>query len=120
MIRFVFSKKLRLLNSSQFSYVFQKPFKISNKELIILARKNILPYPRIGILIGCKSIKKAHDRNRIKRLIRETFRLSQNKLIAMDYIVIAKKKIKLLDNNIILITKLELLWLRYCQILLKR
>ncbi|QTM69102.1 ribonuclease P protein component [Buchnera aphidicola (Hormaphis cornu)] len=116
-MNFSFSKKLRLLAPSQFSYVFKRPFKIGDKYISILGRKNLLLYPRLGISISRKKIKKSHDRNRLKRLIRITFRMSQSKLNYLDYVVIVNHSTIVICNNKLLIKILEGLWTRFYQIL---
>lgn len=112
MLKFTFSKKLRLLVPNHFSFVFQKPKKIHTIYIIILGRLNTLNYPRLGLIVSKKNIKKAHERNRIKRLFRESFRLYQHMLPHMDFIIIAKKDIMNLDN--LMITQiLGKLWIHY-------
>ncbi|QCI25256.1 ribonuclease P protein component [Buchnera aphidicola (Sitobion avenae)] len=113
MLNHFFKKQLRLSNSISFQNVFSKPFKKKNTlEISILGRFNLLEHPRLGLSIPRKNIKYAHNRNLIKRLIRETFRLLQYKLLSMDFIVIAKKNILFLTNNNI-IDMLKSLWLNY-------
>ncbi|WP_422667489.1 ribonuclease P protein component [Buchnera aphidicola] len=114
MLNYFFSKQLRLLHSTEFKYVFEKPLKKNTFEVCILGRNNILGYPRLGLSISRKNIKYAYQRNLIKRLIRETFRLLQYKLVSMDFIVIAKKNIIYLNNKRIL-NILGNLWLHYCR-----
>ncbi|WP_348769444.1 ribonuclease P protein component [Buchnera aphidicola] len=113
-LNYLFKKKYRLLKSIHFQYVFEKYYIQTKLELIILGRPNLLGYPRLGISIPKKNIKYAYKRNIIKRLIRETFRLLQHKLIAMDFVVIAKKNSIFLENRNI-INILESLWLNYHQ-----
>ena len=81
MIKLNFSRELRLLTPTQFKNVFEQPFRASTPEITILARKNNLEHPRLGLTVAKKHLKRAHDRNRIKRLVRESFRLSQHNLI---------------------------------------
>lgn len=119
MINFSFSKNLRLLTSFQFSNVFKKSFKIRTKEVSILGCSNKLIHPRLGIIIARKKIRRSHDRSNFKRLVRETFRLSQHKLICLDYVVIVNNNTILLHNNRFLIKLLEGLWIRYYRIFLK-
>jgi len=113
-INYFFKKELRLLTSSNFQYVFSKPSKKNTGEIIILGRLNLLGYPRLGLSVSRKNIKYAHDRNLIKRLIRETFRLLQHQLTSMDFIVLIKKNILYLRNKKIIDT-LKLLWSYYFQ-----
>lgn len=50
-----------------------------------------MPYARLGMAISKKIIKKAVDRNRIKRFLRESFRLNQQNLDCFDIVVLAKR-----------------------------
>jgi ribonuclease P protein component len=46
--------------------------------------------PRLGVIAGRHAWRRAVDRNRFRRLARETFRLLQHRLQARDYIVRAR------------------------------
>ncbi|WP_343152775.1 ribonuclease P protein component [Buchnera aphidicola] len=106
---------MKLLNSFEFENVFRKPFhKVENSKIIIFSCSNFSEVPRLGISIARKQIKLSHERIRIKRLIRETFRLSQYKLVKMDFVVIVKKEVMFFKNN--LLNKiLRNLWYRHYQ-----
>lgn len=58
---------------------------------VLLARPNGLSFPRLGLAVSKKNIKTAVQRNRIKRLIRETFRQRKTTLGGCDYVVLARQ-----------------------------
>lgn len=62
----------------------------SNVFFQVFARPNDLSYPRLGLVVGKKVAKRAVKRNYIKRSVREWFRLHQQELGSMDYVVRAK------------------------------
>jgi len=47
------------------------------------------PSARIGLAIARRAIRHAHDRNRIKRMARETFRQRRGRILPGDYVVTA-------------------------------
>ncbi|MXN88163.1 ribonuclease P protein component [Pasteurella canis] len=115
MIKLNFSRELRLLTPIHFKYVFEQPFRASTPEITILARPNNLPHPRLGLTVAKKHLKRAHDRNRIKRLCRESFRLLQHTLPHYDFVIVAKQGIGKLDNRTLNQT-LDKLWQRHIRL----
>ena len=94
-----FGREKRLLIPRQFKAVFDSPSgKLPGRNVLLLVRENELPHPRIGLVIGKKSVKLSVERNRIKRQLRETFRLHQAELTGWDIVVIARKGLADLDN----------------------
>ncbi len=94
-----FPKSLRLLNARDYQAVFNDAqFKASHPQLLILARPNGSEHPRLGLVIAKKHIRLAVQRNRIKRILRETFRLRQHLLAGIDVIVLARPGLGELDN----------------------
>lgn len=91
MVKLAFPRELRLLTPSHFTFVFQQPLRAGTPQITILGRQNSLGHPRIGLTVAKKNVKRAHERNRIKRLTRESFRLRQHELPPMDFVVVAKK-----------------------------
>jgi ribonuclease P protein component len=99
-----FSRQKRLLTPRQFKAVFDSPGgKIPGKSVLLLARENGLDHPRIGMVIGKKSVKLSVERNRLKRLIRESFRQHQALLGGWDIVVVARKGIA--ESNNVEITR---------------
>ena len=54
--------------------------------------------PRLGLAISRKSAPRAVDRNRIKRLIRESFRRGQAMRCAADLVVLGRPPARTADN----------------------
>ncbi len=73
--------------------------KIRNNYLSIFATKNNVDHPRLGLAISKKSVRLAVGRNRIKRIIRETFRCNKNILNGFDVVVVSKQKINDLSKS---------------------
>ncbi|WP_162874136.1 ribonuclease P protein component, partial [Pseudomonas viridiflava] len=87
-----FSREKRLLTPRQFKTVFDSPSgKVPGKNVLLLARNNDLDHPRLGLVIGKKSVKLSVERNRLKRVIRDSFRLNQDYLVGWDIVVVARK-----------------------------
>lgn len=85
-----FSKSQRLLKPSEFKHVFEKRQSAHNAHFGIYAVKNTVGHARVGLVVSKKVSKKAVIRNRIKRQVRESFRLQQNAFGAIDFVVVAK------------------------------
>lgn len=73
-------KEFRLRKQKDFENVFQKGFYFANDFLSLKITKNDLPISRFGFIVSKKVSKKAVQRNRIKRLLRESIRLKQKDL----------------------------------------
>jgi len=94
-----FGREKRLLTPRQFKAVFDSPTgKVPGKHVLLLARDNELDHPRLGLVIGKKSVKLSVERNRLKRLIRESFRLHQETLVGWDIVIVARKGLGDLQN----------------------
>lgn len=93
-----FQRELRLLSAKDYSHVFDKAFKINNKAFTLLARENNLNRPRLGLVIAKKNLKFAHQRNLVKRLLREKFRLQQSILPSFDLVVLTRREITVLSK----------------------
>jgi ribonuclease P protein component len=89
-----------LLNAGDFSHVFeQADLKVHGKGMMALARWNTLGHPRLGLVVSKKNVKLAVQRNRFKRLVRESVRLRQHQLPTLDIVVLARRGVHDLDND---------------------
>ncbi|UCD71339.1 MAG: ribonuclease P protein component [Syntrophobacterales bacterium] len=69
--------------------------KFDTEHFILFLRKNDRDTRRLGLVVG-KKVGGAVSRNRIKRLIREFFRINQGRIPeSSDLIVLAKEKIEI-------------------------
>jgi ribonuclease P protein component len=94
-----FSREKRLLTPRHFKAVFDSPTgKVPGKNLLLLVRNNDLDHPRLGLVIGKKSVKLSVERNRLKRLMRESFRQHQDNLVGWDIVVVARKGLGDIEN----------------------
>lgn len=95
-----FQKSRRLLNAKAYQAVFDHvDYKASSRVMLCLAYKNGLAHPRLGLVIAKKNVKHAVQRNRIKRIIRESFRLHQQQLPDVDMIFLARRGLDALENE---------------------
>jgi ribonuclease P protein component len=86
-----FPKRLRLLRPTEFDRVFSAKSSASNSWIVLYAAPNDLEYPRLGLTVSRK-VGGSVERNRWKRLLREGFRVSQQKLPALDLICLPRGK----------------------------
>lgn len=97
LLSFGFPKEERLRKRSEFLKVYDKGRRIDGRYMTVFILPNARPVHRLGVTATKKAIGKAHDRNRAKRLLRETFRLSQTELAAigekLDLVINAKRAI---------------------------
>jgi ribonuclease P protein component len=88
---FTFKKTQRLLNAADYKQVFDSNrVKVSNSTLLILAKPVDGRPSRLGLVIAKKNIPTAVQRNRIKRIARETFRKNQFR-IPLDIVFLARQ-----------------------------
>jgi ribonuclease P protein component len=88
--RFDFPRTHRLLTGRDYQRVFVDALKSSDRFLTILAKANGQSGARLGLAIAKRNVRFAVDRNRIKRLARESFRLRHSSLGHFDYVVLAR------------------------------
>ena len=94
-----FSRSARLLSPAEFKRVFSRAEKFGSSYFTILVRSNNLCHPRLGLAISRKHVRRAVGRNRIKRQIRESFRLHQDIIGGYDVVVLGKPGIDKLDRR---------------------
>lgn len=106
-----FGKKNRLLNAGDYQSVFRRArYKVSSKHILILAIENRSAHARLGLVVGKKHIKLAVQRNRFKRLARESFRHQQQALAGLDIIILVRGNLSG-EENARIRQNIDTLWL---------
>jgi ribonuclease P protein component len=104
-----FKPAQRLRQKSEFDRVYRDARRFADALFAIFARNTSGPAPRLGLAIAARIIGGAVQRNRIKRLVRESFRQHQHQLPAMDFVVNARSGARDADNTAI-VRSLEKHW----------
>lgn len=91
----MFKKKFRLTRDKEFEKIFKQGKSSYDQFLGIKTVKNELNFNRYGVIVGVKVSKKAVERNKIKRRLREILKKYQEKLqLGYDLAVIVLPKSK--------------------------
>lgn len=109
-----FPKQRRLVQTRQYERVFSEGMRSAEGGLVVLACRNTLGYPRLGLAISRRHLPRAVHRNRLKRLIRESFRLHQVKLGQLDFIVVARQGVASMAGQDVSIV-LRRQWAKVCR-----
>jgi len=95
-----FSKTERLLKTDEFSSVFALRRSRHGRYVQVLLGE-AQAHPRLGLVVAKKVAKRAHERNYMKRVLREWFRLHKQQLPAQDIVVRAKMKFEQEDFQVV-------------------
>ena len=87
-----FTSEQRIRKQCEIQQIFRLRRRITGIFFSIQSRLNNFNYPRLAIIVSKKNIRLAVQRNRIKRYIREYFRLHQTAVAGIDMIVVVDKK----------------------------
>lgn len=97
LLRFDLSKETRLAKRAEFLRVYEQGTRFDGRYMTVFILPNDLGRQRVGVTATKKAIGKAHDRNRAKRLLRESFRLSRNQLekisVKYDWVLNARRSL---------------------------
>ena len=108
-------REARLLTGADFKRVFEARRVESNHHFRIHrapAAETRQRSPRLGLAISRRVARRAVDRNRLKRLIRETFRAHRSALPDEDFVVLARPPAVAAESSE-LHASLDQLWQRF-------
>lgn len=96
-----FQPAQRLRHKPEFDRVYRDSRRFSDACFAIYIRNSGGSIPRLGLSIAARIIGNAVQRNRIKRLVRESFRQHQHELPAVDIVVNARSGARDAENTVV-------------------
>jgi ribonuclease P protein component len=94
-----FPRELRLLNKPAFDRVFDRASRSGDEFFTVLFVANELDHPRVGMVVSKKVSPRAVDRNRLRRLVRDSFRTQQHEIDHKDFVVLARGSARRANNS---------------------
>jgi len=95
-----FPRSRRLLRPAEFQRIFKgADWRVAGAAFTLLAVANSLGHPRLGIAVSKRQVRRAVERNRIRRQLRESFRLHQHQLGGVDIVVLSRAGIDTLSTQ---------------------
>ena len=81
--------------------MFEKATRSRDKWFTVLCRENDTENARLGLAISKKNCRQATGRNRIKRIVRESFRQHQAEIAGLDVVVINQPAAAAATNRVL-------------------
>jgi ribonuclease P protein component len=88
--RFQLGPDRRLRSKLDFDSIYASGRRLDDRFFGVRFRPNALGAARIGLAVAVRTAGNAVSRNRLRRLVRESFRLAQHELPALDIVIAAK------------------------------
>ncbi|MEO1939238.1 ribonuclease P protein component [Candidatus Thioglobus sp.] len=98
------TREARILKAYEYAHIFKGGKLAKGHYWQVIAKPINQSRPRLGLAISKKVYRLAVDRNRLKRIAREAFRLEKNNLKNWDFVVMARKSKP--AKNLVLSTEL--------------
>jgi ribonuclease P protein component len=99
--RLTLPARLRLRRKSDFTAAYARGRRIGDGLFALTVTLNQLGAPRLGLAVAVRAAGNAVVRNRIRRTIRESFRLHQHTLPAVDVVVSARAGARLASAQVL-------------------
>lgn len=109
-----FSRKHRLITKAEYRRVFSEPVVTRDRYFRVFRRENGLAFSRLGLAVSRRVCRNATGRNRLKRLIRESFRQfreNREEARGFDFVVLPTEYAATICNRTLL-ESLEHHWIR--------
>lgn len=102
-------REARIRRAGDFAVLRQASGRLGGRCFSVRYRKNDVGQARLGLAISKRVSKRAVDRNRIKRLVRESFRRARPQLPSVDLMVMARAE-ACTQPGTALLAELDALW----------
>ena len=97
-MRAAFPREARLLAPPQFRAVFANGEKFVSRGFVVIAAPSTADRSRLGLALAKRRLKRAVDRNRVKRVVRESFRHHQHGSASVDIVILARSRTGYMTN----------------------
>ena len=104
-----FPHAVRICHAADFSAMNREGAYRRSQYFTLKYRPNGLGYARLGLAISRRTSKHAIERNRIKRLVRESFRHKRHQLPSLDFLVMGQCR-ACSQTGTVLLAELDILW----------
>lgn len=94
-----FPPEVRLRQSGDFRAVFADGQRYVRSGFVVIVAPSRYTKARLGLAIAKRRVPRAVDRNRIKRIVRDSFRRTQTSLNAVDIVVLARSRTVAMSNG---------------------
>ena len=94
MASFRLARQAKIVKTDDFSSVFNLRKRIASQHLVMRYRLNEANMPRLGLIVSKKTAKLAVQRNYMRRVLRDLFRLNQQQLPIIDLVIQVQKPFK--------------------------
>lgn len=95
-----YAKSQRIADRADIQRIFSTKKSVGARGIsVFYLKKSVSDVARIAIIVSKKSAKLAVQRNRIRRIVRESFRHSQHRLVGCDIIVLIRQAAEALTNQ---------------------
>lgn len=92
--RLTFPAERRLRRKAEFEAAYARGRRLGNAHFGVLVRPNGTEGPRLGMAVATRVAGNSVERNRIRRTVRESFRLAQHTFAPVDLVVSARSRAK--------------------------
>ncbi len=93
-----FARPQRLLKGSQFETVYARRRRVVDSCFAVNFTANELGMARLGLSVGAKAVGNSVARNRVKRVVRDSFRQAAGTLAGIDLVVGARNGARTAHN----------------------